>query len=329
MTALTDRFGRTHRDLRLSVTDRCSLRCRYCMPADGLPWAPAASVLTAAEFERLVGIAAGLGIEHVRLTGGEPLLRPDIVEIVERVAALSAKLKVSMTTNGVRLAGLAHELKRAGLCRVNISLDTLDARTFTELTLRNRHVDVLRGIDAALSAGLAPIKINAVLVRGINDHEAPAMLKWALDRGLRLRFIEQMPLDAQHAWDRSMMVTREDILGSLRAAGYSFSPAAGRGSAPAEEFVVDHGPGRVGIVGSVTRPFCADCDRVRLSADGAWRSCLFAAGERDLRGPMRAGASDRDLRALMVAEVRAKLPGHAIGDADFQQPDRPMSAIGG
>ena len=329
MTGLIDRFGRTHRDLRLSLTDKCSLRCRYCMPAEGLPWASAKTVLTASEIERVVRVAVGMGIDHVRLTGGEPLLRADVVEVVNRIAALPKAPEISMTTNGIRLEVLAADLRAAGLHRVNISLDSLDRATFTSLTLRDRHGAVLRGIEAARSAGLSPIKINAVLIRGINDHEAPALLRSALYSGLRLRFIEQMPLDPQHSWDRSVMVTREDILTSLAQAGFSLSPVAGRGPAPAEEFEVDGGPGRVGIVGSVTRPFCDRCDRVRLSADGQFRSCLFALGERDLRAPLRAGASDADLAALMSAEVRGKRSGHLIGEGEFQQPSRPMSAIGG
>ncbi len=329
MTPLTDRFGRVHRDLRLSLTDRCSLRCRYCMPAEGLPWTPAAKLLTTGELLQLVGIATELGVREVRLTGGEPLLRPDAAEIVAGIVALPEQPEVSLTTNGLRLAAVADDLVAAGLRRVNVSLDTLDRTTFKKLTLRDRLPDVLAGIAAARAAGLQPIKVNAVLIRGVNDHEAPALLQWALGNGLRLRFIEQMPLDPQHSWDRATMITREEILRSLCEAGYAVTPAAGRGSAPAEEFLVDGGPGRVGIVGSVTKPFCAACDRVRLTADGQWRSCLFAAGERDLRTPLRAGAGRTELAALMSAEVKAKKPGHGLDDPGFLQPDRPMSAIGG
>mgnify|MGYP002361393102 FL=1 len=299
------------------------------MPAEGLPWTPTESLLTAPEIERVVRVAVGRGIRSVRLTGGEPLLRADVVEVVDRIASLPQAPEISMTTNGIRLEALAVNLKSAGLQRVNVSLDSLDRDTFASLTLRDRHDDVVRGIEAAKSAGLTPIKVNAVLIRGINDHEAPAMLRWALDIGVRLRFIEQMPLDPQHSWDRSMMVTREDVLTALAQAGFTLSPAVGRGSAPAEEFEVNGGPGRVGIVGAVTRPFCGDCDRVRLSADGQFRSCLFAVGERDLRTPLRAGASDTELSELMTAEVRDKFAGHQIGESQFQQPTRPMSAIGG
>lgn len=326
---LTDRHGRKHRDLRLSLTDRCSLRCRYCMPAQGLPWAAAETLLNASELLRLIRISTELGIRHVRLTGGEPLLRPDVVEIVAGIAALPHRPEVSMTTNGIRLAALARELRAAGLTRVNISLDTLNRETFRALTLRDRLDDVLAGVGAAQSAGLSPVKINAVLLRGVNDHEAPALLAWALTNGLRLRFIEQMPLDPQHSWDRSMMVTGEEILRALASAGFYLTPATGRGSAPAEEFLVSGGPDRVGIVGAVTKPFCAACDRVRLTADGQWRSCLFAAGERDLRSPLRGGADDFALAALMLAEVQAKLPGHSIDRKGFRQPQRSMSAIGG
>ena len=326
---LVDTLGRRHRDLRVSLTDRCSLRCRYCMPAEGLDWAPADTLLSTSELLRLIGIATSLGVSAVRLTGGEPLLRPDVSEVIAGIVELPNSPEVSLTTNGLRLPALAEDLAAAGLTRVNISLDTLDAHTFRELTLRDRFADVLEGIHAARAAGLDPVKINAVLLRGMNDHEAPKLLRWALDAGLHLRFIEQMPLDPQHDWDRAVMVTREEILASLATAGYALQPADGRGSAPAEEFLVNGGPATVGIVGSITKPFCGDCDRVRLTADGAWRNCLFARTERDLRTPLRAGAGDAELAGLMFAEVRAKQPGHGVAQPDFEQPDRPMSAIGG
>ncbi len=327
--ALIDTLGRRHRDLRVSLTDRCSLRCRYCMPAEGLAWIPGEYLLSTEELLRLIGIATRLGINTVRLTGGEPLLRPDVADVIAGIVSLPEAPEVSLTTNGIRLPALADTLASAGLRRVNISLDTLDADTFRQLTLRDRFHDVLAGIRAAQNAGLAPVKINTVLLRGINDHEAPALLGWALEHGLNLRFIEQMPLDPQHGWDRGIMVTREEILQSLQAAGFDLQPRRDRGSSPAEEFEVNGGPLTVGIVGSVTAPFCASCDRVRLTADGAWRNCLFARHECDLRTPLRAGAGDAELAALMSAEVRAKQPGHGVADPDFEQPARPMSAIGG
>jgi GTP 3',8-cyclase len=326
---LVDRFGRTHRDLRVSLTDRCNLRCTYCMPAEGLEWMPTPDLLSVDEIVRVVGIATDLGITEVRLTGGEPLLRPDVVDIVARLAALPRAPHLSVTTNGLRLPRLAGPLAGAGLSRVNISCDTLSPETFRRLTLRDRLEDVMAGIAAARAAGLAPIKINTVLMRGINDHEAPALLRWALDEGLSLRFIEQMPLDPQHRWNRAMMVTREEILDSLERAGFHLAPLPGRGSAPAEEFAIDGGPATLGIVGSVTNPFCDACDRVRLTADGHWRSCLFAQREADLRTPLRGGADDAALAAVMQGEVALKQRGHGIDEPAFTQPDRPMSAIGG
>ena len=326
---LVDRFGRVHRDLRVSLTDRCNLRCAYCMPADGLDWLPGPDLLTVAEIVRVVGIGTQLGITEVRLTGGEPLLRPDIVEIVARLADLPRAPHLSVTTNGLRLAALAAPLVGAGLARVNVSCDTLDPDTFRRLTLRDRLADVHAGIDAARAAGLHPIKVNAVLMRGVNDHEAADLLRWALARGVHLRFIEQMPLDPQQGWNRAMMVTRAEVLASLAAAGFALTLLEGRGSAPAEEFLVDGGPATVGIVGSVTTPFCDACDRVRLTADGQWRNCLFAQGEADLRTPLRAGADDATIVALMRGEVLAKRAGHGIDDPTFIQPPRPMSAIGG
>jgi cyclic pyranopterin phosphate synthase len=329
MTALLDRHGRRHTDLRVSLTDRCSLRCTYCMPTDGLPWLPADELLTSAELVRVVGIAVQQGVRSVRLTGGEPLLRPDAVDIAAAISGLPQRPALSLTTNALRLPGLAAPLADAGLGRVNISLDTLDRDTFRRLTARDRLVETLAGIAAAQAAGLHPVKINAVLLRGINDGEAPELLRWALREGLALRFIEQMPLDPQHGWDRSRMVTGEEIQQRLSADGFDLEPVAGRGSAPAEEFLVDGGPATVGIVASVTAPFCSACNRVRLTADGQWRNCLFASGEADLRTPMRAGATDAELARLMRREVRGKAAAHGIEDPAFQQPLRPMSAIGG
>lgn len=337
MGRLIDRYGRIHRDLRVSLTDRCSLRCTYCMPAEGLPWLPGEHMLTTPELLRVVDIATQLGVKEVRLTGGEPLLRPDVVDVVAGIAALPSAPELSLTTNALRLPQLARPLADAGLRRVNISLDTLDADTFRTLAKRDRLAQTLTGIEAAQAAGLAPVKINSVLLRGVNDHEAPRLLRWALANGLQLRFIEQMPLDPQHGWDRGQMITAEEILERLSDDGFELTATVGRGAAPAELWRITAAPAgvsigvlsTVGIVGSVTRPFCASCDRVRLTADGAWRSCLFAQRERDLRTPMRAGVDDGELARLLIAEVARKQPGHGLADPTFLQPVRPMSAIGG
>ncbi|GAA4592919.1 GTP 3',8-cyclase MoaA [Planotetraspora phitsanulokensis] len=328
---LVDSFGRTATDLRVSLTDRCNLRCTYCMPPEGLDWLPKPELLTADEIVRLVRIGVeGLGITEVRFTGGEPLLRRELVEIVTATAALSPRPQVSVTTNGIGLARLAGPLADAGLDRVNVSLDTLDRDTFVRLSHRDRLSDVLAGLAAAEAAGLNPVKVNAVLMRGVNENEAVPLLRYCLDRGYELRFIEQMPLDAQHGWQRENMITADEILGALKDAFDLTEDDPGkRGSAPAELFLVDGGPRRVGVIGSVTRPFCGACDRVRITADGQVRNCLFATEESDLRAALRAGASDEDLAERWMAAVRGKKAGHGIDDPAFLQPARPMSAIGG
>jgi len=328
---LTDSYGRTATDLRVSLTDRCNLRCAYCMPAEGLDWLPKPEVLTDDEIVRLVGLAVTrLGITEVRFTGGEPLLRRGLPVIIERVAALRPRPEISLTTNGIGLDRLAKPLKMAGLDRINVSLDTLSAATFVQLARRDRLADVLAGLEAAAAAGMAPVKVNTVLMRGVNDGEASALLRFCLDRGYELRFIEQMPLDAQHGWRRDEMVTADEILVML-GDEFSLEPVGSelRGSAPAETFLVAGGPETVGIIGSVTRPFCGACDRIRLTADGQLRNCLFARSENDLRTPLRAGASDDELIAQWERCIQAKLPGHGINDPGFLQPARPMSAIGG
>jgi GTP 3',8-cyclase len=328
---LTDAFGRTATDLRVSVTDRCNLRCSYCMPAEGLEWLPRPELLTDDEMVRLIGLAVSrLGITEVRFTGGEPLLRRGLTGIVARVAALRPRPEISLTTNGIGLDRLAAPLRAAGLDRINVSLDTLTPSVFVELARRDRLADVLAGLSAAAAAGLTPVKVNAVLMRGINDHEAVPLLRYCLEHSYQLRFIEQMPLDAQHGWRRADMVTADEILASL-SAEFTLTPddPAARGSAPAEAFAIDGGPDKVGIIGSVTRPFCGACDRIRLTADGQLRNCLFARSENDLRTLLRAGASDTELVAAWQQCIQAKLPGHGINDPGFLQPSRPMSAIGG
>ncbi len=325
---LEDRYGRVATDLRVSLTDRCNLRCSYCMPAEGLDWLPDDSVLTDDEVVRLVRIGVELlGIREVRFTGGEPLVRRGLVDIVRRSHELG--VETSLTTNALGLSRTAAALADAGLDRINVSLDTVRPETFLEITRRDRFKDVVAGLEAARAAGLGPIKINAVLLRGINDGEAPELLRWAIAEGYELRFIEQMPLDAQHAWNRTAMVTAEEIFERLEREFVLKPVDEPRGSAPAELFLVDGGPATVGVIASVTRPFCGDCDRVRLTADGQVRNCLFAREESDLRAALRSGASDEDLAERWVVAMRGKRAGHGIDDPTFLQPDRPMSAIGG
>ncbi|MEU9153425.1 GTP 3',8-cyclase MoaA [Streptomyces sp. NPDC048417] len=328
---LIDTYGRVATDLRVSLTDRCNLRCTYCMPEEGLQWLTKSDLLTDDEIVRLIDIAVRLlGIEEVRFTGGEPLLRPGLVGIVERVAALAPRPQMSLTTNGIGLRRTATALKAAGLDRVNVSLDTLRPAVFKLLTRRDRHQDVLDGLQAARDAGLTPVKVNTVLMPGLNADEAPDLLAWAVEHDYELRFIEQMPLDAQHGWKRDGMVTAGDILASLHTR-FDLTPedAAERGAAPAERWLVNGGPYRVGVIASVTRPFCAACDRTRLTADGQIRNCLFAREETDLRGALRSGGSDEEIARIWRLAMWGKKAGAGLDDPSFVQPDRPMSAIGG
>ncbi|MFT4051327.1 MAG: GTP 3',8-cyclase MoaA [Microbacterium sp.] len=356
---LVDTHGRVHRDLRISLTDRCSLRCTYCMPEQGNAWLARPSILTADEIVRVAQVAADAGVSTFRLTGGEPLLRTDLADIVRRLSRLrsadGARVQVAMTTNGIRLAELLPALVDAGLSRLNISLDTLRPDRFRELTRRDRLAEVRAGIAAAAASGLRPLKLNAVAMRGINDDELTELVEFALAHHAELRFIEQMPLDAGHTWDRARMVTRAEILDAL-SQRWTLVPLPGRGGAPAERWSLKDAEGSVGTVGviaSVTAPFCGDCDRLRLTADGQLRNCLFSTTEYDLlpvlRGPGGGGrggdvpggggrggagqgvaeASDGAIDALLRSCVRGKLPGHAIDDPSFLQPARGMNAIGG
>ncbi|MEO6470700.1 MAG: GTP 3',8-cyclase MoaA [Aeromicrobium sp.] len=326
---LIDQHGRVATDLRVSLTDRCNLRCEYCMPAEGLDWLPSDETLTDEELIRLITIGVEhLGVRDVRFTGGEPLLRRSLPKIVAETKALPARPRTAMTSNGLGLKVMAKALAEAGLDRVNISLDTINRESFAKITRRDRLADVIEGLAAARDAGLKPVKINAVLLRGVNDGDAPELLRWCMEHDYELRFIEQMPLDAQHNWNREQMVTADETL-TLLGESFGLTPMDGRGSAPAEKFLVDGGPHTVGIIGSVTRPFCGDCNRVRLTADGQIRNCLFARDESDLRTAMRTGADDHEIAARWRTAMWAKLPGHGINDPSFLQPTRPMSAIGG
>lgn len=328
---LIDRFGRVHRDLRISLTDRCSLRCTYCMPEQGNEWLARQSILTLDEIERVARIAAANGISTFRLTGGEPLLRRDLADIVARLSLLETDegpVRIAMTTNAIgldtRLAGLID----AGLNRLNISIDTIRRERFHELTRRDRLDDVLAGIRAAADSPLRPLKLNAVAMRGVNDDELVDLVQFAIDNDAQMRFIEQMPLDAGHTWERSQMVTREEILEKL-SARWSLEPVPGRGGAPAESWRLDGTDHTVGVIASVTAPFCGACDRLRLTADGQLRNCLFSNREFDLVPLLRGSGSDADLEQLLRGCIWRKLPGHAINDPGFLQPDRGMNAIGG
>ena len=334
MTApLIDTFGREHRDLRISLTDKCNLRCTYCMPEDFAAWTPKERLLTRPELVRIIGVAVAQGITSVRLTGGEPLLHPEVVAIVRDIARLPNAPAISLTTNGLLLADLAAPLHEAGLQRINVSLDTLDHKLFAEITKRDRLDDVLAGIAAAESAGIKPIKINTVLLNGVNQSEAASLLRHAIASGWSLRFIEQMPLDAGGIWSRATMVTAAETLEAL-SAEFQLEALGNRGSAPAEEFLVNGGPATVGIIASVTQPFCGSCDRLRVTADGQVRNCLFAQSESDLRGILRDPDLTDEQQTAAIARtlglsVLAKLRGHGIADPLFLQPARPMSAIGG
>ena len=327
---LLDTYGRVATDLRVSLTDRCNLRCTYCMPAEGLDWMPGDQLLTVAELTRVLRIAVTrLGVTRVRFTGGEPLVAKQLEEVVAATAALRPRPEIALTTNGIGLDRRAADLKRAGLDRINVSLDTVDAEHFTHITRRNRLADVLAGLVAAHRAGLRPVKVNAVLdpITGLED--AVSLLRFCLGHDYQLRIIEQMPLDAGHEWSRGTAIAADDILAGLRR-HFALTPdPTPRGSAPAQLWLVDGGPATVGVIASVSHAFCSACDRTRLTADGQVRSCLFSREETDLRGLMRAGADDDAVEAAWRAAMWAKPAGHGINDPGFVQPDRPMSAIGG
>jgi cyclic pyranopterin phosphate synthase len=326
---LVDTFGRVHSDLRVSVTDRCNFRCTYCMPAGDMVWLPRQEILTYEEIERVARVFRGLGVTAVRLTGGEPLVRADLPLLVGKLAALGFD-DLSLTTNGIGLVRLAPALAAAGLRRVNVSCDSLRRDRFAAITRRDALVAVLEGIDAAEAAGLAPVKVNVVLMRGVNDDEIVDFAALARDTGRPVRFIEYMPLDADHAWERPDVVPGEEILARVGAV-WPLEPVAGRDDdpAPADRYRFADGRGEIGVITSVTDNFCGTCNRVRLTADGAIRNCLFATHEWSVRDAMRAGATDEEL-ALLIREVMwAKAAGHGIDNPGFTPPARSMSMIGG
>ncbi|WP_237220725.1 GTP 3',8-cyclase MoaA [Rothia nasimurium] len=341
--SLTDRWGRTATDLRISLMDKCNLRCVYCMPAEGLNWLPGTQLLTLDEVTRLVRVGArDLGIEEVRFTGGEPLVRADLTDIIAAVRAEHPHLPIALTTNGIGLDKKVDALVQAGLNRVNVSLDTICPETFAQLTRRDKLASVLTGIEAAAAAGLTPLKINAVLMAGVNDAQGHELLAWALDGGYQLRFIEQMPLDADHNWTREGTITAEQIRQRL-ADHYDLLPhGRPRGASPAALWDVyplgqakkADPQGQVGIIASVTEPFCSACTRTRITADGKVRSCLFSLTETDLMGALRGGANDAELAQIWRGAMWAKPKAHGkdtvgFDTPDFTQPTRSMSAIGG
>jgi cyclic pyranopterin phosphate synthase len=326
MEPLVDGFGRVHRDLRISVTDRCNFRCTYCMPAEGMTWLPRDEILSFEEIERIARVMVErYGIDSIRLTGGEPTVRAHLPVLVAKVAALGVDL--ALTTNAATLATQAHDLAAAGLQRVNISLDSLQRDRFVALTLRDELDAVLAGIDAALDAGLTPVKLNVVMMRGVNDDEAVDFARFGRERGVDVRFIEFMPLDATGGWTNEQVVTQAEIVAAIDAV-FPLEPIL-RGHEPAERFRYLDGRGEVGVIPSVTRPFCDTCDRVRLTADGQLRACLFAVDETDLRDVLRSGGDDEALAAAIARCVAGKWAGHMIGNVNFTRPRRSMSQIGG
>ncbi len=337
---LVDPFGRTIRDLRISVTDRCNFRCTYCMPEEGMKWLPRSEVLTFEEIERLAAIfVERFEVDGLRLTGGEPTVRAHMPVLVAKLAALrvpassssplaGCKPDLSLTTNGATFRLVAHELRDAGLDRVNISLDTLQPERFLQMTRRDELVRVLDGIEAAKEAGFNPVKINAVVERGVNDDEIVAMATFGRERNVEVRFIEFMPLDASGHWMNDKVVSQDEIVAAINAI-YPLEQVAARGSAPADRWRYTDGAGMIGVIPTITKPFCGDCDRVRLTAEGQFRTCLFATTEFDLLKLMRGGASDDDLAAEIQRAVGTKWAGHQINQVNFIRPARSMSQIGG
>ena len=323
---LIDPYGRVVRDLRISVTDRCNFRCQYCMPAEGMKWLPRNELLTFEEIERFARVCVEhFGFDGIRLTGGEPLVRAHLPKLVERLASLG--VNVALTTNGATLRLHAQSLADAGLSRINISLDSLQRDRFLELTRRDELDRVLDGIDAALEAGLAPVKINAVMMRGINDDEILDFARFGRERNVFVRFIEFMPLEAGDVWNDKVVVPADEIIETLQAE-FDLEPIV-RGSEPAERWKYSDNSAEIGVIASVTKPFCATCDRVRLTAEGQFRTCLFAIDEFDMRAVLRGELNDTALVKEIERAVGTKWAGHSIGQVNFIRPKRTMSQIGG
>jgi cyclic pyranopterin phosphate synthase len=337
---LIDPFGRTVRDLRISVTDRCNFRCTYCMPEEGMKWLPRQDVLSYEELRRVAKVCVDrFGVDGIRLTGGEPTVRAHLPVLISRLAELTVPsdadspragqpIDLALTTNGATLALIADDLRQAGLARINVSLDTLDKEKFRAMTRRDDMHRVLDGIDSALAAGFTPVKVNAVVQRGVNDDEIVALATFGRDKGVEVRFIEFMPLDAQGHWLSEAVVGQDEIVAKINEM-YPLEQVPARGAAPADRWRYLDGKGTVGVIPTVTKPFCGDCDRVRLTADGQFRTCLFATDEFDVRALLRSGATDDEIEALLRRAVGTKWAGHRIGDVAFVRPRRSMSQIGG
>ncbi len=330
---LIDSFGRVVRDLRISVTDRCNFRCTYCMPEEGMTWIDRSEVLTYEEIERVARICVErFSVDGIRLTGGEPTVRAHLPILIRKLAALrlsdGSKPDIALTTNGSTLRNVAQELRDAGLDRINVSLDSLQRDRFLALTRRDELENVLQGINEAQAAGFAPVKVNAVVERGANDDEILDLARYARDNNLEMRFIEFMPLDASNEWERNKVVTQDEIV-SIINAEFPLTPVDQRGAAPAQRWAYNDGKGTVGVIPSVSHPFCADCDRVRLTSDGQFRTCLFATDEFDIRALLRNGGTDDDIAELIRNAVGAKWAGHQINQVNFIRPKRTMSQIGG
>ena len=327
---LKDSFGRTVNNLRISVTDRCNFRCRYCMPEEGMQWMERSELLSFEELTRLTRIFADLGVRHIRLTGGEPLMRKELHKLVKQVSGIPGVEDIALTTNGYFLADQAKELVKAGLTRINISLDSLDPVRFTEMTRRDSFQRVWEGIEAADRVGLRPIKINAVLIRGVNENEIPRFAELARSRSFVIRFIEFMPIGSDDGWSRDKVVTGKEIIAAMEAAvGKRLLPVELRGAQPADRFVFEDGIGEIGLIDSVSEPFCGNCNRVRLTSDGKLRTCLFSLQETDLRALLRGNETDATIRKTIVDAVWRKEEGHLINRPGFVRPSRSMSQIGG
>lgn len=327
---LIDRFDRVHNNLRVSVTDRCNIRCFYCMPADNVEFMPKQELLTFEEIERVVKIGTTLGIDRVRLTGGEPLVRRDLPKLIEQLVKIPGIVDIGLTTNGVLLGEQAQQLRDAGLKRLNISLDALDPVVFKKVTRRDSYDKVIEGIQAARDAGFSPIKLNAVSVKGMTEDQIIPFAELARDTDTEVRFIEFMPLDADSKWQHDKVLLASEIIERLESAFGKLVPVASSNpNAPANDYEFADGRGRIGMIASVSQPFCSTCNRFRLTAEGKLRNCLFSMEETDVRGLLRGNGTDAEIAAAMIASVAAKEAGHQINSADFIQPDRPMYSIGG